>query len=58
MAMPCLIMWRNTQNGTLGFIEGDDGSPFVFGSRADAEIHADEAPVLQAFPYQIVELEI
>lgn len=55
----CVILWRNTQNGRVGYIH--DGSEFeeiaVFPNEDAAIDLATKHALLQAFPYQIVPLE-
>jgi hypothetical protein len=57
--MQCVILWRNTQNGCVGFITETDRPDeiAVFADRDEAESLADRHPVLRAFPHQIVDLE-
>lgn len=55
--MECVILWRNTQNGAVGFISNEEGDLEVFANRDDAGSFALNSGLLQAFPYQIVELE-
>lgn len=55
--MECVILWRNTQNGAVGFISNEEGDLEVFANRDDAVSCALNSSLLQAFPYQIVELE-
>lgn len=55
--MQTVILWKNTQNGRVGFI-GDDDEIAVFDSRDQAQELAWEHPLLQAFPYQIVDVEM
>lgn len=55
--MQTVILWKNTQNGRVGFI-GYDDEIAVFDSVQDAENLAREHPLLQAFPYQVVEVEM
>lgn len=57
--MECVILFRNTGNGAVGFIsDGDEIA--VFKDRVEASEFAqstDCPPVLDAYPYQIVELD-
>lgn len=53
----CVILWRNTQNGSVGFISDDTGELEVFASFDAAQELASEHHLLRAFPYQIVKLE-
>lgn len=56
--MECVILFRNTQNGRVGFIDDGDGQISVFENHDVAVDYAlmGGSPVLRAFPYQIVEL--
>lgn len=56
--MKTVILWKNTQNGRIGFISGEDDEIAVFESEEHAEELAREHMLLQAFPYQIVEVEM
>lgn len=56
--MECVILFRNTQNGKVGFVS--DGEPdriAVFESEEQAEREAPGITICKAFPYQIVRLE-
>lgn len=58
MISPCIILWKNTQSGKVGVINGPDSDdPHVFASEDAAEAFANASKLLQAFPYQIVPLE-
>lgn len=59
MSIQCVILWRNTQNGAVGFISDEhrDGEIAVFESYEEAEALADTHHLLRAFPFQIVLLE-
>lgn len=57
----CVIFFRNTGNGRLGFISDGD-RPDEIAVFKDYEAASDfcrdgSSPVLRAFPYAIVELE-
>jgi hypothetical protein len=55
--MECVILFRNTGNGAVGFI-GDDGEIAVFEREEAIEFAlSGDSPALRAFPYQIVELD-
>lgn len=55
--MECVILWRNTQNDTVGFISDGEGNIEVFKDRDAALELAWDHGLLKAFPYQIVELD-
>lgn len=59
MSNECVILWRNTQNGKVGYIaDGDSDRIMVYANYRQALHDIPNIPVLQAgFPYQIVELE-
>lgn len=55
----CVILFRNTQNGRVGFIAANDdpGEIAVFKNRDEAIACTEWQPLLRAFPYQIVEVD-
>jgi hypothetical protein len=54
--MECVILFRNTQNGRVGFVsDGDEIA--VYPNYDEAAKASDDIPICQAFPHQIVELE-
>lgn len=55
--MDTIIVYRNPNSGRVGIITDDDGEPYVFPHMDDAIAATDRIPVLQAFHYQIVELD-
>lgn len=55
--MDCVILFRNPSNGRVGFISDEDGEPTVFFNFERAVDCADSHPLLQAWPYQIVECD-
>lgn len=57
--MECVILFRNTQNGRVGFIDEADGQISVFENEDVALDFAlsGRSPVLTAFPYQVVKLD-
>lgn len=57
--MECVILYRNTQNNRVGFIEDADGQITVFENEDVAVDYAimGSSPVLKAFPYQVVVLD-
>jgi len=55
--MQAVILWRNTQNGQVGFISSDDDNIAVFADRDEAIELAENHHLLRAFPYQVVELD-
>ena len=57
--MECIIVFRNPGNGAIGIISKDDdsGNPFVFYHRDAAIEFALKLALLQAWPYQLVELD-
>lgn len=53
----CIILFRNTGNNLVGFINDDNDNIAVFANRDVAIQFAIDSPFLQHFPHQIVELE-
>lgn len=54
----CVILFRNTQNGAVGFVsDGESDRIAVFDSEEQAEREAPGITICRAFPYQIVRLE-
>ena len=54
----CIIVFRNPRTGGVGIIHEDDGDEvYVFANRDDAIECALKHPLLQAWPFQIVELD-
>src|SRR6266853_5203004 len=57
MSCDCVILFRNTRTGEVGFVSDDDGELLVFSNHDDAVSGAETVPILRAFPYQIIELD-
>lgn len=56
--MECVILFRNTQNGKIGYVSEDDPDRIaVFANRDEAISAAGNTAVCKAFPYQIVEVD-
>ena len=56
--MDCVILFRNTQNGKIGFISDDDPDKIaVFANFDEAMAAADKTTACKAFPYQIVKCD-
>ncbi len=56
--MECIIIFRNPSNGAVGFIHGEEpDQPLVFKHMDEAVAFADGRRLLQAWPYQIIELD-
>lgn len=54
----CVILFRNTSNQRVGFVTEDDcESIAVFPDREKAIQAAFNVPILQAYPWQLVELD-
>lgn len=54
----CVILFRNTSNKRVGFVTEDDcESIAVFADRDKAIQAAFNVPILQAYPWQLVELD-
>jgi len=54
----CVILFRNSRNKQVGFVTKDDGESIaVFPSRAAAEEVIVDVPILEAYPWQILELD-
>ena len=54
-----IILCRNPVNKSVGFVDtGDDGQVAVFESERAALEAVPTVPILRAFPWQIVELNI
>lgn len=54
----CVILFRNTQNGKVGFVCENDGENIAVYKNRDAAIDGvPDVPILRAFPYQIIELD-
>ncbi len=55
--MECVILWRNTGNGRVGYIHEDDSDEIaVFQNEDEAVALSETHSLLQAMPFQIVEL--
>lgn len=55
--LECVILYRNTGNGSVGFVsDGEDGM-HVFENEDAAIEAASRVPVCKIFPYQIVTLD-
>ncbi len=50
------VVFRNTQNGVLGFISLDGDNPAIFTSAEAAWQAANRTIVCQTFPFQLVSL--
>ena len=59
MGYDCVILFRNTSNGRVGFVgqESDPDKMEVFPNEDEAIKAADDVPILRAHPYQIVQLD-
>lgn len=55
--MECVILWRNTSNGRVGFLSDENGEISVFENWDEAVDVAADHPICVAFPFQIVELD-
>lgn len=55
--MECVILYRNTQTGFVGFVTNDDGELEVFEHRDAAIFAIEHTTVCKVFPCQIVELD-
>jgi len=54
----CVILFRNTINNRVGFVTEDDAESIaVFVDRDKAIEAAFQVPILQAYPWQLVELD-
>lgn len=54
----CVILFRNTGNQKVGYISDGDGDEImVYRDREAAIRDVPNIPILQAFPYQIVEVD-
>lgn len=54
----CVILFRNTMNKRVGFVTEDDCENIaVFADRDQAIKAAFNVPILQAYPWQLVELD-
>lgn len=60
MMVQYVILFRNPSNGRVGYIgeEGDPEEIATFNSLPEAEEFAKGHTLLEAWPYQIVELDI
>lgn len=55
--MECVILFRNTQNGRVGYV-GDGDEIAVFTDYDEAVSAAlNDVPICRAFPWQVVELD-
>lgn len=57
MMYECIILYRNTASGLVGFVNDSEDDVMVFADRDAAIAAADTVPILRAYPYQIVELD-
>lgn len=56
--MECIILYRNTGNGAVGYVSDGDGDKIMVYRDQEAAIRdVPNIPILQAFPYQIVMLD-
>ncbi len=57
--MDCVILYRNLENGKIGFITDDSGELAVFPDfdAAVTAVESETIPILQLYPYQIVILD-
>jgi hypothetical protein len=53
----CVILFRNTMNDRVGFVTDAEGEMRVFANRDEALAEADHVPILQVYPWQLVELD-
>lgn len=53
----CVILFRNTQNGRVGYVSDDKGEIAVFPHDDAAIAAAEHTTICKAFPYQIVPLD-
>jgi len=54
----CVILFRNTSNQRVGFVtENDCENIAVFSDRDEAIKAAFNVPILQVYPWQLVELD-
>jgi hypothetical protein len=57
--MECVIAFRNTGNNKIGFVtDGEDGETCVFDSEEGAYATAENVPILRAYPWSVIELDI
>jgi hypothetical protein len=56
MGYECVVLFRNTLNGVVGFV-GDDDKPTVFANSDEAIEACKTVPICRIYPYQIVELD-
>ena len=55
--MECVILYRNTNNGKVGFVtDGDSDVMMVYRDVESAERDIPNIAILRGYPYQIVEL--
>lgn len=55
--MECVILFRNTQNGKVGFVSEENGEIAVFASEDEAADAAGGITICRAFPYQVTPLD-
>lgn len=55
--LECVILYRNTGNGRVGFVSEADGEMHVFATEDEAIEAASRVPVCKVFLYQIVTLD-
>lgn len=56
--MECVIIYRNKQNGAVGYVsDGDSDKIAVYNDRDGAMRDVPKIPILRVSRYQIVELE-
>ena len=58
MPTECVILYRNMQNGSVGYVSDGEGDKIaVYNNRDAAFRDVPNVPVLRVSRYQIVELE-
>ena len=58
MSVECVILYRNMQNGGIGYVSDRDGDNLVVYNDRDAALRdVPNVPILRVSRYQIVELE-
>jgi len=55
--MQYVIVYLNTRNDSIGFVADDNGEIAVFDNLDLAVTAAKTAPILRAYPFQIIELD-
>jgi hypothetical protein len=56
--MQYVIVYRNTRNGSVGFVTDNNGEIAVFDNLDLAVTAAETTPILRVYPFQIIELDI